>query len=99
MDAVVICAPGAAATALEWIGPGGTILVFTDAGTLPADQIYRRELMVVGRRSASADAMHAAATILPELDLPEPTVLPLERFGEGLDLFLRRDAAKVVFVP
>ena len=43
--------------------------------------------------------MRAAVAILPELELPEPTVLPLERFGEGLDLFLRRDAAKVVFVP
>jgi threonine dehydrogenase-like Zn-dependent dehydrogenase len=99
MDAVVICAPGAAATALQWVVPGGTILVFADAGPLPAEQIYRRELTVVGRRSASADAMRAAATMLPQLDLPEPTVLPLERFGEGLDLFLRRDAAKVVFVP
>jgi L-iditol 2-dehydrogenase len=99
MDAVVICAPGAAATALEWVCPGGTILVFADAGPLPAEQIYRRELTVVGRRSASADAMRAAATMLPQLDLPEPTVLPLERFGEGLDLFLRREATKVVFVP
>ena len=99
VDAVVICAPGAAPTALEWSAPGGTILVFADAGPLPAEQIYRRELTVAGRRSASADAMRAAATVLPELDLPEPTVLPLERFGEGLDLFLRRDAAKVVFVP
>ena len=43
--------------------------------------------------------MRAAVAILPELELPEPTVLPLERFDEGLDLFLRRDAAKVVFVP
>lgn len=99
IDAVVICAPGAAATALEWVVPGGTILVFTDAGMLPAEQIYRRELTVAGRRSASPDAMRAAAALLPELDLPELTVLQLEQFQDGLDLFLRRDAAKVVFVP
>jgi len=99
VDAVVICAPGAAATALDWVAPGGTIVVFADAGALPANEIYRRELTVVGRRSASPDAMRAAAAVLPELDLPEPTVLPLERFEEGLDLFRRRDAAKVVFVP
>jgi hypothetical protein len=43
--------------------------------------------------------MHAAAALLPELELPEPTVLPLERFAEGLDLFVRREALKVVFVP
>jgi hypothetical protein len=88
-----------AATALEWVAPAGTILVFADAGALPAEQIYRRELTVAGRRSASPDAMREALAILPELELPEPTVLPLDRFGEGLDLFLRRDAAKVVFVP
>jgi L-iditol 2-dehydrogenase len=99
VDAVVICAPRAAATALEWVAPAGTILVFADAGALPAEQIYRRELTVAGRRSASPDAMREALAILPELELPEPTVLPLHRFGEGLDLFLRRDAAKVVFVP
>ena len=99
VDAVVICAPGAAATALERVKPGGTILVFADAGALPAEQIYRRELTVAGRRSASPDAMRAAASLLPELDLPEPTVLPLERFQDGLALFVGRDAAKVVFVP
>jgi hypothetical protein len=26
-------------------------------------------------------------------------VLPLERFADGLELFLRREALKVVFVP
>lgn len=99
VGAVVVCAPGSAATALEHVSPGGTILVFADAGPLPADEIYRRELTVVGRRSATVDAMRAAAALLPELELPAPTVLPLARFREGLDLFLRRDATKVVFVP
>ena len=99
VDAVVICAPGAGATALESVRPGGTILVFADAGALPADAIYRNELTVAGRRSATSDAMRAAAALLPELELPEPTVLPLERFAEGLELFRARDAAKVVFVP
>ena len=96
---VVICAPGAAASALEWVGPGGTILVFADAGELPVEPLYRRELTVVGRRSASPETMRTAASVLPELELPEPTVLPLARFQEGLDLFLAHDAAKVVFVP
>jgi L-iditol 2-dehydrogenase len=99
VDAVVICAPGSAASALEWVEPGGTMLVFADAGVVPAEEIYRRELTISGRRSASFDAMRAAAALVPELELPEPTVLPLERFAEGLELFRRRDAAKVVFVP
>ena len=72
---------------------------FADAGELQADVVYRRELTVVGARSATPDAMLEAAALLPELDVPEPTVLPLARFAEGLDLFLRRDALKVVFVP
>ena len=70
--------------------PGGTVLVFADAGELPADVVYRRELTVVGSRSATPEAMRAAAALLPELDVPEPTVLPLERFAEGLELFARR---------
>jgi hypothetical protein len=43
--------------------------------------------------------MRDAVALLPELDVPEPTVLPLERFREGVELFTRRDALKVVFVP
>ena len=67
--------------------------------TLPADAVYRRELTVVGSRSATPESMHAAAALLPALDVPAPLVLPLERFDEGLDLFMRRAALKVVFVP
>ena len=73
--------------------------MFADAGPLPADAVYRRELTVVGARSATPESMREAAALLPELDLPEPVVLPLERFADGLDLFLRREALKVVFVP
>jgi hypothetical protein len=43
--------------------------------------------------------MRSAAAMLHRLDVPEPTVLSLDRFAEGLDLFLRREALKVVFVP
>jgi hypothetical protein len=31
--------------------------------------------------------------------VPEPLTLPLERFAEGLDLYRRGEAMKVVFVP
>jgi hypothetical protein len=99
VDAVVVCARGGGADAVDAVSPGGTVLVFTDAGALPADVVYRRELTVVGSRSATPESMVDAAALLPELDVPEPVVLPLERFAEGLELFLRRDALKVVFVP
>lgn len=99
VGAVVVCAPGAGAAALDAVEPGGTVLVFADAGVLPADAVYRRELTVAGSRSATPESMHAAAVLLPELDLPEPTVLPLARFDEGLELFRSRRALKVVFTP
>ena len=36
VDAAVLCAPGGAETALAAVEPGGTLLVFADAGPLPA---------------------------------------------------------------
>ncbi len=79
--------------------PGGTVLVFADAGPIPAAEVYRRELTVVGTRSAAPPYMPEALALLHDIDVPEPTVLPLERFAEGLELFRRRDALKVVFTP
>jgi hypothetical protein len=37
--------------------------------------------------------------LLPELDLPPVMTLPLERFGEGVELYRRGEALKVVFTP
>ena len=54
---------------------------------------------MLGSRSATPRHMHEAISLLPELDLPEPTVLPLERFHEGLELYRRGEALKVVFTP
>jgi len=43
--------------------------------------------------------MAAAVRLLPELEVPEPVVLPLERFAEGLELYRSGAALKVVFTP
>ncbi len=99
VDAAVLCGRGGVDTGLDAVTPGGTILVFADAGPIPAAAVYRRELTIVGSRSAAPPLMREAADLLSVLPLPEPTVLPLARFAEGLDLFRRRDALKVVFVP
>jgi L-iditol 2-dehydrogenase len=99
VDAAVVCARGGAETALDAVVPGGTIVLFADAGAIPAAPVYRRELTIVGTRSATPAFMETAARMLPELDLPEPTVLPLERFADGLELYERRETLKVVFVP
>jgi L-iditol 2-dehydrogenase len=97
--AAVICAQGGAEAAIAAVEPGGTILVFADAGPIPAAPIYRRELTFTGSRSATPETMREAVRLVPDLELPEPTVLPLERFAEGLERYRRREALKVVFVP
>jgi L-iditol 2-dehydrogenase len=99
VDAAVLCAPGGGAEALSAVEPGGTVLLFADAGALPADGMYRGELTVVGSRSATSGHMREAVELLPSLDLPRPTVVPLERFGEALELHRAGDALKVVLVP
>jgi threonine dehydrogenase-like Zn-dependent dehydrogenase len=99
VDAAVLCAPGGGETALAAVEPGGTVLLFADAGTLAADGVYRRELTIVGSRSATPAHMEEAVALLPELDLPEPTVVPLERFGEALAMFREGAVLKVVLVP
>jgi L-iditol 2-dehydrogenase len=96
VDAAVLCAPAAP---LERLAPGGTVLVFAPAGRLDLDEVYRRELTIVGSRSATPRHMRQAAALLPELDVPEPTVLPLRRFEEGLELYRAGRALKVVFRP
>lgn len=97
VDTVVLAGKGGVDVALDWIRPGGTIVVFADAGAVPAAPIYRRELTVVGVRSASPQAMREAVELLPELELPAPLLLPLTSFAEGLERFRRRDVLKVVF--
>jgi len=99
VDAVVLSGSGGVTTALEVVAPGGTVLVFANAGEIPAATVYRRELTVLGARSATPAYMREALALLHDLDVPEPVVLPLERFAEGLESFLRRDALKVVFTP
>ena len=99
VDAVVLSGGGGVTAALEAVAPGGTVLVFADAGAIPAAAVYRRELTVAGARSATPAFMREAVALLNDLQVPEPVVLPLERFAEGLELFRRRDALKVVFTP
>ncbi|HEY7198044.1 MAG TPA: alcohol dehydrogenase catalytic domain-containing protein [Gaiellaceae bacterium] len=99
VPAVVLCAPGGAAAAVELAEPGGTVVVFASGGPLDLDDVYRRELTVVGTRSATPRHMEDAVRLLPKLDLPGPTVLPLELFAEGLELYRSRRALKVVFTP
>jgi threonine dehydrogenase-like Zn-dependent dehydrogenase len=102
VDAAVVTAHGGVDAALARLEPGGTILVFAaPAGKVPftLDAVYRKELRLVGSRSASPPWFDAAIAVLPELSLPEVTVLPLERFSDGVELYRTGEAAKVVLVP
>jgi L-iditol 2-dehydrogenase len=96
---VVVCAPGAGADALSAVEPGGSVLLFADAGGLDSGDVYRGEITVTGSRSATHRHMEEAVALLPELALPEPLVLPLDRFDEGLAAYRSREALKVVFHP
>jgi L-iditol 2-dehydrogenase len=99
VDAAVLTAPGGATEAAEALAPAGTLLVFAPSAPLGLDDVYRRELTVLGSRSATPRHIREAIALLGELELPEPTVLPLDRFHEGLDLYRRGGALKVVFTP
>jgi threonine dehydrogenase-like Zn-dependent dehydrogenase len=97
VEAAVLCAPGGTGDATALVEPGGTVLVFALAGRLDLDPVYRRELTVVGSRSATPRHLRQAVELLPDLDPLPALVLPLERFHEGLDAYRARQALKVVF--
>ena len=102
VDAAVLTAHGGVNDALLRVRPGGAVLVFAaPPGDVPVslDAIYRREVQVFGSRSASPEHFTAAVEVLPELALPAVTTLPLDRFAEGVELYRRGDALKVVFAP
>ena len=102
VESAVVTAVAGVNDALRRLDPGGTLLVFSapehDVST-SLDAIYRRELHVVGSRSATPAYFHAAVELLPALVLPEVTLLPLERFREGVDLYRSGAALKVAFTP
>jgi L-iditol 2-dehydrogenase len=99
VDAAVLCARAGGDAALAALEPAGTLLVFAAGGGVDLDLVYRRELTLVGSRSATPRQMEEAAALLPALSLPEPVVLPLERFAEGLERYRSGEALKVVFTP
>jgi L-iditol 2-dehydrogenase len=102
VDAAVLCAHGGVDDALAALGPGGTLLVFA-AGFEPVpidlERVLRGELHIVGSCSATPRHMLAAVNLLPSLEPIPTTVLPLDRFEDGLALYRNRQAVKVVFTP
>ena len=100
VDAAVLTAPAGVNDALRRLAPGGTLLVFAANEALEPtalDAVYRKELEVVGSRSATPAFFRDALELLPSLVLPPQTRLPLGRFVEGLELYRSGDALKVVF--
>ncbi|HZQ80654.1 MAG TPA: alcohol dehydrogenase catalytic domain-containing protein [Gaiellaceae bacterium] len=102
VGAAVVTAAAGINDALHRLEPGGTLLVFAAPEhdvSVTLDAVYRKELHLVGSRSASPAFFRAALELLPTLVLPPVTTLPLERFLEGVELYRRGDALKVVFTP
>jgi L-iditol 2-dehydrogenase len=99
VDAAVLCAPAGGDEALRSLEPGGTLLVFAPAAVADLELVYRRELRVLGSRSATPASMRSAVELLPRLELPPPRVLPLTRFADGLDLYRSGRELKLVFTP
>lgn len=102
VDAAVLTAHAGVDDALHRLRPGGTLVVFAapeESVPVSLDAVYRKELHVAGSRSASPAYFRSAVELLPTLVLPEVTTLPLDRFLEGVDLYRRGDALKVVFTP
>ena len=100
--AAVLTAPAGLNDALGRLEPGGTLVVFAaprEPVPTALDAIYRNELSVVGSRSATPAYFRDAIGLLPWLELPPATSLPLDRFAEGLDLYRTGEALKVIFRP
>jgi L-iditol 2-dehydrogenase len=97
--AAVLTAHGGLGDALAVLEPGGTLLVFASPAPGSLDAVYRRELQVVGSRSALPEHFAAAVELLPSLALPPVDLLPLDRFGEGVERYRRGAALKVAFTP
>ena len=106
LDFAVVTAPAALDAALALLRPGGTCLLFAaPAAPLPVllDLIYRRELVLVGSRSATPASLRAALDLIASRQVAVEDlvtdVLPLEEFADGLERYRRRSALKVVFRP
>ena len=102
VDAAVLCAHGGANDALARLAPGGTLLVFAAPDrpvALDLDAVYRKELQLLGSRSATPRQLREAVELLPHLEAIPVTALPLARFAEGVELYRSGRALKVVFTP
>ena len=98
-EAAVLTAHAGLGPALASLAPGGTLLVFCSPSPAGLDDLYRRELRIVGSRSAEPEQFAEALQLLPTLWLPPVEILPLERFAEGVERYRSGAALKVAFVP
>jgi L-iditol 2-dehydrogenase len=106
LDYAVVTAPGGLNEALGLVRPGGTILAFAaPSGAVPflLDSLYRRELRLLGSRSAGPAALRDALRLIAAghvaVEDLATDVLPLSAFAEGLARYRSRRALKVVFRP
>jgi len=102
VSSAVVTAHGGYAETLARLDPGGRIVLFAappEPVRVALDLVYRRELTLMGARSATPAAFDAAIALLPGVIVPPVTSLPLEQFAEGVALYRRGEVLKVAFTP
>lgn len=99
---------GALEAALEWIRPGGTVVLFAHAAAgeragFDLNVLFKNEGKVIATYSGSlAEQREVHRLMITHRLDASPLVthrLPLSRFGEAVDLAVARRALKVLLVP
>ncbi len=106
LDFAVVTAPAGLNDALAVLRPGGSCLVFAappEPVPVLLDLVYRRELHLLGSRSATPPYLARALRMIADgsvavADLVDAE-LPLEEFADGVARYRSGAARKVVFRP
>ncbi len=93
---------------INYIRDGGGIIIF--AGTdnkegveININTLYRREISIIGSYSSSPKHLSQALELISDKDINVKNLithrLPLEEFGEAVELIINRKAYKVIIKP
>lgn len=93
---------------LSYIRDGGKIIIFAGAINkeivkININELYRREISIIGSYSSSPKHLSQALELISDKDINVKNLithrLPLEEFGEAVELIINRKAYKVIIKP